>query len=139
MHVGSRPLPSLENIQRVHVHYLPEPPSLLKFLPFVLAAPFKVVQQIFSILYVLIVRIPEPPEFILVQVSLNISTSCIFQNDVILQNPPSIPTLALVQVAARLRSSKLIIDWHNLGYTILALKLGNSHPFVKIAKRCVTK
>jgi len=30
--------------------------------------------------------------------------------------------------------SKLIIDWHNYGYTILALSLYRSHPMVKIAK-----
>jgi len=33
--------------------------------------------------------------------------------------------------------SKIIIDWHNLGYSILALKLGEAHPLVNIAKRCV--
>ncbi|KIL70603.1 glycosyltransferase family 33 protein [Amanita muscaria Koide BX008] len=114
---GSRPLPSLETFPLVHVHYLWEPPEFLRRLPFVLSAPVKVLQQIFAILYVLIVRISEPPEFILVQ------------------NPPSIPTLALAQAVARLRSSKLIIDWHNLGYSILALKLGTSHTFVKVAKR----
>ena len=49
------------------------------------------------------------------------------------KNPPSIPTLALVWLVGRVRSSKIIIDWHNLGYSILALKLGASHPFVTIA------
>jgi beta-1,4-mannosyltransferase len=32
------------------------------------------------------------------------------------------------------RNTKLIIDWHNFGYSILALKLGDSHPIVKISK-----
>ena len=53
------------------------------------------------------------------------------------KNPPSIPTLALVYLVSRLRGSKVIIDWHNLGYSILALKLGQSHVFVRIAKMCV--
>lgn len=52
------------------------------------------------------------------------------------KNPPSIPTLALVWLVARLRGSKVIIDWHNLGYSILALKLGDKHPLVRIAKQC---
>ena len=50
------------------------------------------------------------------------------------KNPPSIPTLALVWLVGRLRGSKVIIDWHNLGYSILALKLGSDHVFVKLAK-----
>ena len=32
------------------------------------------------------------------------------------------------------RGTRLIIDWHNFGYSILALKLGDSHPIVKISK-----
>lgn len=55
------------------------------------------------------------------------------------KNPPSIPTLALVWLVGRIRGSKIIIDWHNLGYSILALKLGNAHHFVKIAKRYAHK
>jgi len=33
-----------------------------------------------------------------------------------------------------LRGSKVIIDWHNLGYSILALNLGSDHIFVRLAK-----
>jgi beta-1,4-mannosyltransferase len=33
-----------------------------------------------------------------------------------------------------LRNTKLVIDWHNFGYSILALKLGTSHPLVRISK-----
>jgi hypothetical protein len=51
------------------------------------------------------------------------------------KNPPSIPTLALVWLVGWLRGSKVIIDWHNLGYSILALKLGANHVLVRIAKR----
>ena len=29
----------------------------------------------------------------------------------------------------------MIIDWHNYGYTLMALALGKDHTFVKIAKR----
>jgi beta-1,4-mannosyltransferase len=51
----------------------------------------------------------------------------------LLKNPPTIPTLALVWLVGWMRGSKVIIDWHNLGYSILALKLGHRHPFVRIA------
>ncbi|KAH7356319.1 beta-1,4-mannosyltransferase-like protein [Pyrenochaeta sp. MPI-SDFR-AT-0127] len=51
----------------------------------------------------------------------------------LVQNPPSIPTLAIASLVCFLRNTDLIIDWHNFGYSILALKLGKSHPLVKIS------
>ncbi|KAL1859886.1 mannosyltransferase [Paecilomyces lecythidis] len=50
------------------------------------------------------------------------------------QNPPSIPTLAVASLVCFLRNTALVIDWHNFGYSILALKLGDQHPLVKISK-----
>ncbi|KAF8640530.1 hypothetical protein AX17_000192 [Amanita inopinata Kibby_2008] len=115
-YAGSKPIPALELLPQAHIHHLPEPPALLKRLPFAVSAPVKILHQIFAIIAVLVLRLSNSPEFILVQ------------------NPPSVPTLALAQIVATLWGSKLIIDWHNLGYSILALKLGNEHRFVKIAK-----
>lgn len=34
-----------------------------------------------------------------------------------------------------LRKTKLVIDWHNFGYSILALKLGKEHVLVRISKQ----
>ncbi|KAJ5814528.1 hypothetical protein N7474_006305 [Penicillium riverlandense] len=51
----------------------------------------------------------------------------------LVQNPPSIPSLAIASIVCFLRQTKLVIDWHNLGYSILALKLGNGHPLVKFS------
>lgn len=50
------------------------------------------------------------------------------------QNPPSIPVLGVARFFCLFISTRtrLIIDWHNLGYSILALKLGAGHPFVYI-------
>lgn len=50
------------------------------------------------------------------------------------QNPPAIPTLPIVKFAALLRGSKVIIDWHNTGYSILALRLGGKSLVVRFAK-----
>lgn len=52
----------------------------------------------------------------------------------LVQNPPSIPTLLIAQFVCFIRNTRLIIDWHNFGYTILALKLGQNHPLVKISE-----
>ncbi|PVD39192.1 hypothetical protein C0Q70_01820 [Pomacea canaliculata] len=51
-----------------------------------------------------------------------------------LQNPPTIPTFVVAWFVSVVRSSQLVIDWHNYGYTILALKLGFRHPLVSISK-----
>jgi len=51
-----------------------------------------------------------------------------------MQNPPSIPTLLLARLASHIRQSRLIIDWHNTGHSILALKLGTRSPIVRVAK-----
>ena len=52
-----------------------------------------------------------------------------------MQNPPSIPTLAIASLVCFLRRTDLVIDWHNFGYTILAMKLGDSHPLVKVSEK----
>jgi beta-1,4-mannosyltransferase len=56
--------------------------------------------------------------------------------DVILvQNPPAVPTLAAAWTAARLRGARLVIDWHNLSHTMLAVRLGEEHRAVRALKR----
>ena len=41
---------------------------MFKVLPFLLLAPLKIAIQVFTILHTLFVRIPQPPEYIMVQV-----------------------------------------------------------------------
>jgi beta-1,4-mannosyltransferase len=55
--------------------------------------------------------------------------------DVLLvQNPPSVPTLQVARIVSVLQGARLVIDWHNLGYTILALRLGRRHLAVRLAR-----
>jgi beta-1,4-mannosyltransferase len=57
--------------------------------------------------------------------------------DVILvQNPPALPTLPAALLAARAHRARLVVDWHNLGYTMLALRLGRRHPAVRLMRWC---
>jgi beta-1,4-mannosyltransferase len=76
----------------------------------------KVLHQHFQLLRMLLFEV-ERPDFLLVQ------------------NPPAIPTLGVVLLVARLRSAKFVIDWHNFGFAMLALKLGANHLAVRFARR----
>ncbi|KAF7509928.1 hypothetical protein GJ744_007242 [Endocarpon pusillum] len=82
---------------------------------FLFYAPLKVLFQIWSLCIVLGYR-TKPSKWMLIQ------------------SPPAIPTLAIAQIICFLRHTRLIIDWHNFGYSILALKLGSSHPMVQTSK-----
>ncbi|XP_077172616.1 chitobiosyldiphosphodolichol beta-mannosyltransferase isoform X2 [Paroedura picta] len=53
---------------------------------------------------------------------------------VLLQNPPGLPGIAVTWAICLLCGSKLILDWHNYGYTIMSLTHGDRHPLVRIAK-----
>ncbi|OMJ19880.1 Chitobiosyldiphosphodolichol beta-mannosyltransferase [Smittium culicis] len=53
---------------------------------------------------------------------------------IIVQNPPAIPTLIVVKFICFIRRAKLIIDWHNYGYSILKLRLGDSNTLVSISE-----
>src|SRR5262245_27277523 len=57
------------------------------------------------------------------------------QPDVILvQNPPGVPVLAIAWLACRMRSARLLIDWHNLTYAMLSLRLGSGHLLVRAVR-----
>ena len=134
--VGSKPTASLRSLPHIRFLYLSLPPKVVSRLPFVFAAPIKIIHQISTVLAALMIRIKYPPEFVIVQVCPSHNRGqCKLMDGI--KNPPSIPTLALVWLVGWLRGSKIIIDWHNLGYSILALKLGSNHPFVRIYRKRV--
>lgn len=72
--------------------------------------------QLWMLFYILLIAMPKPKA-------------------ILVQNPPSIPALLAVWLACRLRGAKMIIDWHNFGYTVLGLSLGKSHPLVEVSRR----
>src|ERR1700730_16119163 len=53
---------------------------------------------------------------------------------VLVQNPPAFPTLAVSWFSLRRRGVRFVVDWHNLGYTLLQLRLGQWHPAVRLAR-----
>jgi beta-1,4-mannosyltransferase len=54
---------------------------------------------------------------------------------ILVQNPPAVPTLGVAWLVAKLRGSRLVIDWHNLSHTILAVPLGEQHRAVRSLAR----
>lgn len=57
---------------------------------------------------------------------------------VVVQNPPSLPVLFIVVVIKTFffTRCKIVIDWHNLNYTILNLRFQNTrHPMVRLLKQ----
>ena len=108
------PLPPPLRVKAVHPFPLPAPPRAIMNLPralFPLVAAAKVAVQTAGLLAALLRGAPRV---------------------VLVQNPPAVPTLGVARVACAILGSVLVIDWHNLGYTILALRLGDRHPLVRL-------
>ncbi len=52
----------------------------------------------------------------------------------LVQNPPAFPTLIVAREALAKRGVRFVIDWHNIGYTLLGLRVGQWHPAVRLAR-----
>lgn len=116
--VESETHPDVSSSPRISIVPIPPHPAFLQTsnkLLFLLFAPLKVIFQI-SCLWRCLAYQTKPAKWLLVQ------------------NPPSIPTLAIASLICFLRHTNLVIDWHNFGYSILALKLGEGHPLVRFSK-----
>jgi len=101
---------------RIHVHTLSTP--LRQQAPrwlFVPAAATDIVLQAGVLGWILAAKIPRP-------------------DVVLVQNPPAFPTLPIARAATWLRRSRLVVDWHNFGADLLALKLGPAHGLVRLAR-----
>ena len=53
---------------------------------------------------------------------------------VLVQNPPAFPTLTVTRLALPKKGLRFVIDWHNIGYSVLRLRLGQWHPAVRLAR-----
>jgi beta-1,4-mannosyltransferase len=53
---------------------------------------------------------------------------------ILIQNPPSLPSLLLASIAARAHQATLIIDWHNYGFSMLAMRFGRDDRLVRWAE-----
>lgn len=113
-YAGSVPHSDVTENKNIILKYLATNPQRLTGLPRLMQYVIKVIWQAAALLFVLC-TIPKP-------------------SHILMQNPPALPSMAVCWVVSRVRGSKYVIDWHNYGYTILGLSLGQKHPLVVFSK-----
>jgi beta-1,4-mannosyltransferase len=112
---GAEPLQQLREASNVTFHHIPKPSRWIEGLPRVLRLLLKAVQQLLALLWVTLVAAPHPTA-------------------ILLQTPPAIPTMLVFALAARIRRARLIFDWHNFAYTLMAISLSERHWIVRLAQ-----
>nr|XP_012220861.1 PREDICTED: chitobiosyldiphosphodolichol beta-mannosyltransferase-like [Linepithema humile] len=111
---GSPPMKKIMENKLIRIHYLRSPPELLKDLPRLLYYMIKVIWQVNNVCITL-AGVP-------------------LSESLIIQNPPTIPTIPICWLYCILTRTQFIIDWHNYGHSLMALSLGENHTLVKLAK-----
>ena len=53
---------------------------------------------------------------------------------VLIQNPPPIPGMFITWMTLKRKNVRFVVDWHNLGFTMLQLRLGRWHPAARAAR-----
>eukprot|EP00401_Gymnodinium_catenatum_P027983 CAMPEP_0117512852 /NCGR_PEP_ID=MMETSP0784-20121206/29247_1 /TAXON_ID=39447 /ORGANISM="" /LENGTH=453 /DNA_ID=CAMNT_0005308589 /DNA_START=101 /DNA_END=1459 /DNA_ORIENTATION=+ len=113
---GEECVPELRADARISEHLI-SPPEFTRRFPRILGMVTKVLLQTAQLFWMLFVELPAI--------------------DVLLvQNPPCIPTLLVALLVSCVRRCRVVVDWHNFGYTLLALRFasGRRHPLVRFAK-----
>ena len=112
---SSDPHEEVRKHANVSLHGVSESPDFARLMPRFVAWTLRLAWQSLSLLMCL-AFLPAP--------------------DVILvQNPPSVPTLPVCWLVARLRGARLLVDWHNYGHTILRLQYSGEETLaVKLYK-----
>ncbi|KAJ0001099.1 hypothetical protein NQD34_006119 [Periophthalmus magnuspinnatus] len=109
----SKPHPDLLHQENIKIRAVSDVRGI-RVGPKLLTYVSKVVAQSFELLFVLV--------------------SMDLQSFILMQNPPGLPAIAVAWFVGLIRGSQFIIDWHNYGYSIMALTLGETHPIVQVAK-----
>ena len=53
---------------------------------------------------------------------------------IIIQNPPCIPAVIAAYLISIMSGSVICIDWHNLGFSMFAIRLGDHHVLVRVVR-----
>lgn len=115
---GERCIAEVQNNPLIRIESF-EPPlsgrvgTWLKRTAYLLFAALKLLLLALQLFWTLMVKIPAP-------------------DVVLVQNPPALPALLCVWTVCAFRGARMIIDWHNLGYTMLPYS--ERHFIVRLAK-----
>eukprot|EP01060_Flectonema_neradi_P000950 TRINITY_DN10561_c0_g1_i2.p1 TRINITY_DN10561_c0_g1~~TRINITY_DN10561_c0_g1_i2.p1 ORF type:complete len:502 (+),score=80.15 TRINITY_DN10561_c0_g1_i2:81-1508(+) len=99
---GSSPCEGVTAAGNINMEYLLKPAKAPASLPWILAMLYRVTLNSIRLPITLLFTLPKCDAFII-------------------QNPPAIPVLPAAVLACKIRGIKLIVDWHNLGYTLLQM------------------
>lgn len=91
-------------------------PRWVERLPRFLSLPLKATIQLMALLWMLLVMLPRP-------------------DVILLQLPPAIPTMMVCRLAATRHHARLVFDWHNFAYTLMAIGMGRQTGLVRVAER----
>ncbi|PBC25382.1 Chitobiosyldiphosphodolichol beta-mannosyltransferase [Apis cerana cerana] len=111
---GSIPLREIRENPCIHIYYLYPFPKIENKLSPLCYYVIKTIWQTFNLLWFLF--------------------SKKLSNYILVQNPPSIPTIPICWFYSIIVGSQFIIDWHNYAYTLMALNLKDDHLLVRFAK-----
>lgn len=109
---SSEPISELRSCSDVKLNYINEPPNFNIYFPRLISYVLKVFWQAVVLFFALFKQNSE---------------------QMIIQNPPCIPTLGVCWLYSRLTNTRYIVDWHNFGFSILSLSLGKNHLLVRIS------
>lgn len=132
-YLTSQPHEEVASKSEIRLHGVSEAPDFHRLMPRIIAWGLRVLWQTVSLLLCMVSL--SSPDVILVQ------------------NPPSVPSLPVCWLVSRIRGAKFVIDWHNYGFTILRLQysgeltlavkcykyLESRFGFLADAHFCVTK
>lgn len=129
-YTGERCIGAVEDSPRIDTSRRFDPPlsgawgKSLKQRAYLLFAGLKAVMLLGRVMY----------ELVLVAGRRGVGAGGALKPDAILvQNPPSLPGLACVYLACVLRRCQMVLDWHNLGFTMF--DRGPRHPLVWFTRR----
>lgn len=111
---GSIPLREIRENPFIHIYYLYPFPKIENKLSPLLYYVIKTIWQTFNLSWFLFTKK--------------------LSNYILVQNPPSIPTIPICWFYSIIVGSQFIIDWHNYAYTLMALNLKDDHLLVRFAR-----